>query len=1655
MNKTKFRFNIDFLIICLIGLHVFFWFEDDLLYIGGDSGIPLNPIKNLQHFFTWQVQQGGTESWNMTTCFPYLFFALFEFLGCSLPIIQRLYIYFTYTFAGLSMYYLATTFAEDRKRMVGLVAGLFYMFNPFVLGMTLVYVYLPYAVMPLIVALFCRGLTGRMGRIKSTIFIFLALFGVIGDLPNYKNYAMAIGLMSLCSIYYLTLGEVKLKALIKYLGTLGLLLFLLSLWFILPFGSFLSYTSIGEKLSQHAIYFGDYGYATVANLLRLLGSAAFHAGGATYGRAYTDNPFLVLIGYSIPVLAFLSIILKPRSRNVLLFSIISMVFIFLAKGTNPPFGEVYKWVILHVPLARAFRTSWSLSLGISIGYAFLIGTTTAGLFDRLNNSRPYLAKMVVGAIVLVILTYSWPLVTGTYLETIYNPPDYKGVQVPPAYYEMENFISSDPEDFRILKIPVTGGYITTNWGYHGSNIMLYILSKPFIDSYILPTSSSQICKFLFDLIEKEDLVHLDKFLRLLNIKYILIDGYDKTSIYNRNLMKYINMFSSQPNLRLAKKIDRMYLFENTSRLSHIYPAVNPVIVKGAIDSLVPLADNGYINDSPGILFTEQGRGYENYPVDKARELIFCNQQMIDLICDLIRPEYYYAPHSPAFSIKESSIYSMWLNNEGMGVKTSIEEIAIDGDRMADRLTAGIYDQEGMYSSSGEKWTYLGDTFLSDGEHRLALLGEVQSNGIGSGLLIIPKDEFKRRTDEINLEINNFGLKTAYLFSKDNHSDIPDKKPIINSHVYVNSASHNKVRMKLLPLTLNEDNCFYRDNLGSEIELKKWSFNKCTMGLEPVLASLDKGMLILLNLNARDVQVDLDLRVGSWHGGDGEIKALLNGSLIDKDKIFAYLPEVVFKGLRLSPGKNIIIIGDIPISNDFQIEIIPDAMPLERFTIYDSRYSYSNSEENGLVVNMEYNSGSEREELITLLKKTGTVDLSEFQLFSLTAGVEEPTIQGIEVIASIDYSGDGVIDGFINLPLSLPYARFGTFRLNLYEAAQQRFPYKGSYSLCELGLILHKRWGKNCSGDKGRNYQFYLKDFSLYSEKAVTLSGWDSNSRLTVPKLESNDIEYNSLLLDDGRLAISTYFAGNGLSLGKTDEEGEEKKSRVFVLQGGNKLTGDISEEDASMVRLKGAKELDNIPVMIRKDKVSYEYESDIDRDMWGEIIGKGLIDSDRNVKVTYVPGNVNINEYPYLKVIYKVDDPYFQSIDCEIGLDVTNDGIEDLAVSVRESLSLDNWSWFGSSTTMDFYRTELHGEFPQDYIATNLSQSEFVVCRNGEPVKNRAGDWEDGKVMVDVGRGMAGEIVVSLPKGDSPVQDKWTIDYLPLPIPSKQFPGYMEFNANIKDIVRRDSPKTGTVPTEKGLDRLSIYLKHKAFVQSGTKANYNFDIRSIALYKKSTPSIISILKDKDVIKIMPLFKIDGKRFLYQDTRISHGDTGNDLWVETGAIELARGNHTISPLFNNTFDIKEMVIEPYTKESHPAEAKIPDFKVKRINPTRYIVRGDFYHPFLLVFSDSFHKLWRAHCKVLLSEEKPDTLRYGKKTIELTRHYIVNGYANGWWVDTDELKSLNPDAKGFEIILEYEPQRFFKIGMAVSLLTLILCILYVIFIEKKRRGLREVV
>lgn len=128
-------------------------------------------------------------------------------------------------------------------------------------------------------------------------------------------------------------------------------------------------------------------------------------------------------------------------------------------------------------------------------------------------------------------------------------------------------------------------------------------------------------------------------------------------------------------------------------------------------------------------------------------------------------------------------------------------------------------------------------------------------------------------------------------------------------------------------------------------------------------------------------------------------------------------------------------------------------------------------------------------------------------------------------------------------------------------------------------------------------------------------------------------------------------------------------------------------------------------------------------------------------------------------------------------------------------------------------------------------------------------------------------------------------------------------------------------------------------------------------------------------------------------------------------------------FSN-FDVKDFVISRVnipdivlSKTTNTKDLPTPRITFEKINPTKYTVHiENAQDKYTLVFGEAYKKDWKAY----VIDEK------GKKiAIMEEKHNMINGYANGWFIDK----------KGtYDIVVEYWPQQFAYIGIAISILTL---------------------
>ena len=145
------------------------------------------------------------------------------------------------------------------------------------------------------------------------------------------------------------------------------------------------------------------------------------------------------------------------------------------------------------------------------------------------------------------------------------------------------------------------------------------------------------------------------------------------------------------------------------------------------------------------------------------------------------------------------------------------------------------------------------------------------------------------------------------------------------------------------------------------------------------------------------------------------------------------------------------------------------------------------------------------------------------------------------------------------------------------------------------------------------------------------------------------------------------------------------------------------------------------------------------------------------------------------------------------------------------------------------------------------------------------------------------------------------------------------------------------------------------------------------------------------------------------------------------------------------------------------AEPPAITFQKVNPTKYEVRVEnAAQPFFLVFNENYSPQWKAYVEsrklgldeVIASYQNtnvneanhetsftPADISYVfTKPLNENNHFIVNGYANAWYIDPAQMSNGSEE---FTITLYYLPQSFFYLGLFATGFTVVACVGYLVF------------
>lgn len=234
-----------------------------------------------------------------------------------------------------------------------------------------------------------------------------------------------------------------------------------------------------------------FSFATISNTFSLL-----HPNWPDniFGKVYFQKPEFLLL----PITAFICLF-SSKKKEIISFSIVSLIGIFLAKGATDPLPEVYLFLFKEVPGFSLFRDPTKWYFLIAVSYAILIPYSLSLVSTKLKNKFPHILNKYIFFIFLAF----WVFLIGDAVINLRGT--FKPHFVPKEYIEFKNKVTRENEYFRTLWVPKQQRFTYSDFNH------------PSVEAFTLfkATNASEL-KASFAKDSTKDL------LKKLSIKYIVI-----------------------------------------------------------------------------------------------------------------------------------------------------------------------------------------------------------------------------------------------------------------------------------------------------------------------------------------------------------------------------------------------------------------------------------------------------------------------------------------------------------------------------------------------------------------------------------------------------------------------------------------------------------------------------------------------------------------------------------------------------------------------------------------------------------------------------------------------------------------------------------------------------------------------------------------------------------------------------------------------------------------------------------------------------------------------------------------------------------------------------------------------------------------------------
>ena len=544
------------------------------------------------HYPLWSNRNSFNYVGTMRLPYLALSYSPFYLSGASAEVFFKFIIYSTLVISGISMYvtvrYFLNKYHVDRKTVLfcGIVSSFFYAFNPWVMDrVEHFFLLVTYMVIPVIFLLSFQVFSKE--KFDFSRVFALVLLCLVGSTDPHGVFFILFLVFSLY-LFLMLFDRKQLVSKTKNLVSFTALYGLVCAFWVLPLADY-SF-SAGSLSPDYVTQLNDLNLlsrnSNLSNVIRLVSYWWPHVNYSF--EIFPLSTLWILASFAFPAVCFLAVIFYKRDRSVAYLSILGVVLIFLAGGTESMIPGFYGWLCFDAPLLSSFGwlfrdpNKWILLLPLA--YSMLLAFACLGLTAMIRRlQRPSLRKASTVGLIFLLFSLLFIYVVPSTINHFEGP--FKPVNIPSEIYDANSWIKNDSATYNVLWMPSYAEYGAT-WAY-GELTGAFELdssAKPTFDS-----SSKYIRGYLnyFDriLLENRDDNAAD-YLNPLNIRYIIFHNDSASADHANNIFQGLER---QKDLELVRHNGTIYIFENKGWTDTVFnPYEKIAVVTGGFDRLVSL-----------------------------------------------------------------------------------------------------------------------------------------------------------------------------------------------------------------------------------------------------------------------------------------------------------------------------------------------------------------------------------------------------------------------------------------------------------------------------------------------------------------------------------------------------------------------------------------------------------------------------------------------------------------------------------------------------------------------------------------------------------------------------------------------------------------------------------------------------------------------------------------------------------------------------------------------------------------------------------------------------------------------------------------------------------------------------------------------------------